>query len=40
MQSLYRSVTEEAERDIDAIKALGAADGGNRGGADFDESLI
>ena len=38
--SLFKSVSEEAERDIEAIRAMGEADGTNKKDADFDESLI
>ena len=37
---MFKSVSEEAERDIDAIRAMSAADGPNKKDADFDESLI
>ena len=40
VQSIYDSVLEEAERDIESIKALNTVGGGNREGADFEERMI
>ena len=40
VQSIYDSVVEEAERDIESLPAWNTVDGGDHGGADFDERHI